>query len=142
MKRREYHHSLHNIVERKIMCDLGDDYGIEGEYQFFKVVGFPVRVATVDGFQGEENDIIILSMVRSKIRVTLVSSSKRIVFALLFLALKRPCFVFGNFEPMSDGNREWRKIIDYAKRIGAFVNKIPLKSHHSFDLFDTTSAQE
>jgi len=43
---------------------------------------------------------------------------------------------------MSDGNREWRKIIDYAKRIGAFVNKIPLKSHHSFDLFDTTSAQE
>lgn len=56
-----------------------------------------VRVAAIDDYQGEENDIIILSLVRnnSQSRVGFLKTDNRVCVALS--RAKNGLYVFGNF---------------------------------------------
>ena len=77
-----------------------------------------IRISTVDNFQGEENDIVILSLVRSNVegRVGFLRDSNRICVALS--RAKIGFFVVGNFSMLKmRGGKEWSKILeDMAKK--------------------------
>lgn len=75
-------------------------------------------VRTVDGFQGEQNEVIILSAVRSCSSSGFVAVENRAVVALS--RAKRGMYVFGNEETLlgdQAGRKTWGKVFDvFAKR--------------------------
>ncbi|GFN85330.1 nfx1-type Zinc finger-containing protein 1-like [Plakobranchus ocellatus] len=86
----------------------------------------PVRATTVDNFQGEENDIIILSLVRSneKNRVGFLKVENRVCVALS--RAKKGLFVVGNLELLSSQSKLWNKILDTARLGGSVGNGLPV----------------
>ena len=83
-----------------------------------------VRVTAVDNFQGEENDIVLLSLVRSneKSRVGFSGVENRICVALS--RARQGLFVIGNFAMLASKSSMWDKIITKAitrKQIGRFL---------------------
>ena len=84
-----------------------------------------VRVTTVDNYQGEENDIIILSLVRNnhQNQIGFLKASNRVCVALS--RAKEGLFIFGNaqclddatYKPLKEGNEAqsqehiWQKVI-------------------------------
>ena len=74
-----------------------------------------VRITAVDNFQGEENDIIILSLVRSndKGSVGFLKIQNRICVALS--RAKKGFYCFGNFTLLRDSCDTWRDILRYLK---------------------------
>ena len=71
-----------------------------------------IKVTSVDNFQGEENDIIILSLVRSNDKKTVgfLKESNRVCVALS--RAKMGLFVIGNFSLMKEaGGTIWKAII-------------------------------
>lgn len=93
--------------------------------------GLYVNVATVDSFQGEENDIVLLSLVRSgtKPNIGFLSVENRICVALS--RAKLGFFIFGNAEFVSNASPLWRRVVQimcsaehpYGRRVG---NHLPL----------------
>ena len=72
-----------------------------------------IRISTVNNFQGEENDIVILSLVCSNAegRVGFLRDSNRICVALS--RAKLGFFVVGNFSMLKmRGGKEWSKILE------------------------------
>ena len=67
-----------------------------------------VRVATVDNFQGEENDIILLSLVRSK-KIGFLKKENRICVALS--RARQGFFCIGNFEMLRKCCKTWQSIV-------------------------------
>jgi len=105
-----------------------------------------IRVNTVDNYQGEENDIIIISLVRSNKNNNLgfVKIENRICVA--FSRAKMGMFVFGNFDFIYKAEREnankenasnlWQKIITLANKknvIGDILNLCC--QNHAEDIF-------
>ena len=72
-----------------------------------------VRITAVDNFQGEENDIIILSLVRSNDNgsVGFLKIQNRICVALS--RAKKGFYCFGNFTLLRDSCDTWRDILQY-----------------------------
>ena len=70
-----------------------------------------VRVTTVDNFQGEENDIILLSLVRSNDRgvIGFLKEDNRICVALS--RAKHGFYCMGNFEILRNGSETWKNIV-------------------------------
>ena len=71
-----------------------------------------IKVTSVDNFQGEENDIIILSLVRSNDKKTVgfLKESNRVCVALS--RAKMGLFVIGNFSLIKEaGGKVWKAII-------------------------------
>lgn len=76
-------------------------------------------VRTIDGFQGEENDVILLSLVRvpdaacGQARPGFVADENRAVVAIS--RAKRGLYVFGNAQTVLNGNRRsrhtWEKVV-------------------------------
>lgn len=77
-----------------------------------------VRVCTVDNFQGEENDIILMSLVRSndKHKIGFLSTDNRICVALS--RAKKGFFCIGNIELFEAKNDLWKKIIEEMRAVG------------------------
>ena len=75
-----------------------------------------VRVTVVDNFQGEENDIIILSLVRSNTRgsVGFLKIENRICVALS--RAKKGFYCFGNFSLLRECSELWDNIVGYMKK--------------------------
>ncbi|CAL1544822.1 unnamed protein product [Lymnaea stagnalis] len=73
-----------------------------------------VRVTAVDNFQGEENDIILLSLVRSNEQnnVGFLKVDNRVCVALS--RAKKGLFVIGNFNVLRTQSKLWEKIIQTA----------------------------
>ncbi|KAF2843206.1 P-loop containing nucleoside triphosphate hydrolase protein [Patellaria atrata CBS 101060] len=73
--------------------------------KFFKVV-------TVDSYQGEENDIVLLSLVRSnnKGKIGFLSVDNRVCVALS--RAKRGFYIFGNGELLSNESRTWSEVVN------------------------------
>ncbi|KAH3710995.1 NFX1-type zinc finger-containing protein 1-like [Dreissena polymorpha] len=76
-----------------------------------------VRITAVDNFQGEENDIIVLSLVRSSLEIN-VSKRNPIGFVgienRICVALSRAkygLFVLGNFKLLERSSQLWKEII-------------------------------
>ena len=86
-----------------------------------------VRVAAVDDFQGEENDIIILSLVRSndKGKIGFLKVENRVCVSLS--RAKKGMFVIGNLSMLRDkDNTKWPAILEQLDKEGCVGNGLPL----------------
>lgn len=74
-----------------------------------------VKITVVDNFQGEENDIIILSLVRSNAEdnIGFLNIENRVCVALS--RAKKGFYVIGNFEMLARKNQLWKSITALAK---------------------------
>ncbi|RDX62227.1 putative helicase MAGATAMA 3, partial [Mucuna pruriens] len=84
--------------------------------------GFSVDVRSVDGFQGSEEDIIIISTVRSNGigKVGFLSNKQR---ANVALTRARYClWILGNASTLLNSHSVWRKVVLDAKVRGCFHN--------------------
>ncbi|XP_064399168.1 NFX1-type zinc finger-containing protein 1-like [Halichondria panicea] len=89
-----------------------------------------VRTAVVDDFQGEENRIILLSLVRSnnEQRIGFVGIENRICVALS--RAKMSLFIIGNVQMLRDKvETVWPKIIDKLKEMNCIGEALPLHCH-------------
>ena len=84
-----------------------------------------VKVTSVDSYQGEENDIILLSLVRSE-ALGFVADHSRICVAMS--RAKHGLYVIGNFSRLfSIKSRLWRALVSHVKTQGKFGSLLPLK---------------
>uniref|UniRef100_A0A8W8IV13 RZ-type domain-containing protein n=1 Tax=Magallana gigas TaxID=29159 RepID=A0A8W8IV13_MAGGI len=74
------------------------------------------KITVVDNFQGEENDIILLSLVRSNDegRIGFLKIENRVCVSLS--RAKHGFYVIGNFNLMSDNSDLWKKVVKHAKQ--------------------------
>ncbi|XP_064610398.1 NFX1-type zinc finger-containing protein 1-like [Liolophura sinensis] len=74
-----------------------------------------VRVTAVDNYQGEENDIILLSLVRSNKegKIGFLSIENRVCVALS--RARRGIYVIGNFGLLAEQSPLWSKMINFLK---------------------------
>ena len=79
-----------------------------------------IDLNTVDGFQGKENDIIIVSAVRANDAGTVgfLADLRRMNVGLT--RARRGLFVVGNAYTLSH-NRQWRELMEQAQLAGAFI---------------------
>ncbi|KAF7849074.1 hypothetical protein BT93_L1266 [Corymbia citriodora subsp. variegata] len=92
-----------------------------GKY-YENIKGFMVKVKSVDGFQGGEEDIVIISTVRSNSRgnIGFLSNTKRTNVAL---TRARYClWILGNGKTLTRSNSVWEAVVDNAKSRGCFFN--------------------
>jgi len=84
--------------------------------EFKKLDITTVRITSVDNYQGEENDIILLSLVRSnKVgSIGFLSASNRVCVALS--RAKIGLFVMGNANLLASKNELWRTVLDILKK--------------------------
>ena len=85
-----------------------------------------VRVTPVDNFQGEENDVILLSLVRSNEqgKIGFLQTHNRVCVALS--RARKGLYVVGNMEQMADASSLWNGIIKELKANGQLVDALPL----------------
>ena len=85
-----------------------------------------VRITAVDNFQGEENDIILLSLVRSneKKKIGFLSIRNRICVALS--RAREGLYCIGNFDMLSEKSELWNKIVQDMKGRDAFGESLEL----------------
>ncbi|XP_076435286.1 NFX1-type zinc finger-containing protein 1-like isoform X2 [Babylonia areolata] len=85
-----------------------------------------VRVSSVDNYQGEENDIVILSLVRSNNDddIGFLKFDNRIVVALS--RAKMGLYVVGNFEVLQRSSDLLRKVVDRAAAEGTLGEGLSL----------------
>jgi helicase required for RNAi-mediated heterochromatin assembly 1 len=74
-------------------------------------VGSTFKVVTVDSYQGEENDVVLLSLVRSNYegKMGFLSVINRVCVALS--RARRGFYLFGNAELLCRGSRIWAEVI-------------------------------
>ena len=83
-----------------------------------------VKVTSVDSYQGEENDIILVSLVRSE-ALGFVADHSRICVAMS--RAKHGLYVIGNFSRLfSIKSRLWRALVRHVKKQGKFGSSLPL----------------
>ncbi|XP_044415084.1 probable helicase MAGATAMA 3 [Triticum aestivum] len=99
---------------RAIQEKLGKTYEMHG--------GFSVKVRSVDGFQGAEEDIIIFSTVRSNSTgsVGFLNNVNRTNVALT--RAKHCLWIVGNATTLVSSKTVWQKIVADAKERGCFLN--------------------
>jgi len=85
-----------------------------------------VRITPVDNYQGEENDIILLSLVRSNNegKIGFLQTQNRVCVALS--RAKMGLFVIGNMTIMAEASLLWSGITDQLKKNGRLVAGLPL----------------
>ena len=86
-----------------------------------------VRVTVLDNYQGEENDIILLSLVRSNSngKLGFMKIENRICVALS--RAKIGLFVIGNFDLFEQGSPLWKKILKDVRGMSAFKDFLTLR---------------
>ena len=91
-----------------------------------------VRLTTVDNFQGEENDVILLSLVRSNKneKVGFIKIVNRACVALS--RAKKGFYCIGNFDLLSKHGEIWSKVVNDLKASESIGNALPLvcQIHH------------
>ena len=83
-----------------------------------------VRITCIDNYQGEENKIILLSLVRS-VRPGFVTEFNRICVALS--RAQRGFYCIGNFRLFTQTSTVWHNIIEDAKKKGFYGTSLPLE---------------
>ena len=98
-----------------------------------------VRLTTVDNFQGEENDIILLSLVRSNKdeKIGFIMMVNRACVALS--RAKKGFYCIGNFDLLSKHSEIWSKIVNDLKAIESIGDALPLvcQNHHTEEKVET-----
>ncbi|XP_033625781.1 NFX1-type zinc finger-containing protein 1-like isoform X2 [Asterias rubens] len=88
-----------------------------------------VRVSVVDNYQGEECDIIILSLVRSNDqgKIGFLKTSNRV--CVMLSRAKMGLYCIGNFDQLSANSALWKAITDELKTKKLLGNKLVLACH-------------
>ena len=98
-----------------------------------------VRLTTVDNFQGEENDIILLSLVRSNKdeKIGFIKMVNRACVALS--RAKKGFYCIGNFDLLSKHSEIWSKIVNDLKASESIGDALPLvcQNHHTEEKVET-----
>lgn len=83
-----------------------------------------VRVSSVDGYQGEENDIILLSLVRSNSHnsVGFLKTDNRVCVALSRARLG--FYIAGNLNLLARASDLWKKVEEYLCKLNALGRQI------------------
>lgn len=105
----------YNASEITILATyIGQVFMLRKELKAIRM-GDSVRITTVDNYQGEENDIILLSLVRSNERsnVGFLKVDNRVCVALS--RAKKGFFAIGNFEMLASNSKLWTAIVETAK---------------------------
>ena len=86
-----------------------------------------VRVSTVDNYQGEENDILLLSLVRSNSQGTIgfLGIDNRVCVALS--RARHALYCIGNFAQLCAKSQLWNRILTYVKNAGLLGDGIVLQ---------------
>lgn len=86
---------------------------------------FNVRVAVLDAYQGEESDIILLSLVRSNTRreIGFLSSENRI--AVVLSRAKFGLYIVANMECLASASSTWKRILEIMKKKQVIGDAIP-----------------
>ncbi|XVF06350.1 hypothetical protein REPUB_Repub06bG0040400 [Reevesia pubescens] len=95
---------------------------IEKKYSGYADSGFSVSIRSVDGFQGGEEDVIIISTVRCNINgsIGFLSNRQR---ANVALTRARHClWILGNEATFVKSGSVWKKLVIDAKQRGCFFN--------------------
>ncbi|XP_059049259.1 NFX1-type zinc finger-containing protein 1-like [Achroia grisella] len=89
-----------------------------------------VKVTPVDNYQGEENRIIILSLVRSNRdgNIGFLSAPNRICVALS--RAKEGFYLFGNMKTLQSASNTWRSISDKLQAQNAIGDKLRIECEH------------
>lgn len=92
--------TFYNGQRKRILRLLRSHSYLQGQY---------VNVVTVDSYQGEENDIVILSLVRSGTQIGFLSVENRVCVALS----RARCgfYIFGNAKRLSAASPLWEQVI-------------------------------
>ena len=101
-----------------------------------------VRLATVDNFQGEESDIILLSLVHNNKdeKIGFISDVNRACVALS--RAKKGFYCTGNFALLSKHSEIWGKIVPDLKKCGSIGNALPLVCQIHRDEVTTETAED
>ncbi|XP_068633250.1 NFX1-type zinc finger-containing protein 1 [Battus philenor] len=86
-----------------------------------------MKITVVDNYQGEENRIVILSLVRSNRdgKIGFLSARNRICVAMS--RAREGFYIFGNMDMLRDASQTWRSIGDKMKAQNVLGKKIFLK---------------
>ncbi|KAJ9679698.1 hypothetical protein PVL29_021575 [Vitis rotundifolia] len=106
-----YKAQVHEIQKK-----LGKAYSTDADSEF------SVKVSTVDGFQGDEEDVIIISTVRCNSGgfIGFVKNYKR---ANVSLTRARHClWITGNARTLENSHSVWEKVVQHAKEQRCFYN--------------------
>jgi ATP-dependent RNA/DNA helicase IGHMBP2 len=81
-----------------------------------------IEVNSVDGYQGRERDVIIVSTVRSNRqgRIGFLEDWRRMNVAMT--RAKCGLFVVGDLATLAEGDTYWAAFVQYANRIGVVIN--------------------
>jgi hypothetical protein len=102
-----------------------------------------IRISSVDNFQGEENDIIILSLVRSNKngKIGFLNVPNRVCVALS--RAKKAMYCIGNISMMARQNKLWKKIKNHLHQNSMIGTSLPLCCpKHPEKKIDATSAED
>lgn len=130
-------HTLRDYIEMIGIGKIQDervDFGIISPYRaqvrlirkllkwqkFFRTLRRQISVNSVDGFQGQERDVIIISMVRDNEKGTIgfLRDLRRMNVAITRARMK--LIILGNAETLSQ-HKFYRQFIEYVKEHGDFV---------------------
>ena len=89
-----------------------------------------VRIATVDGYQGEENDIVLVSLVRSS-KIGFLAEANRT--CMLLSRAKKGMYVIGNFNTFSNGSTLWQKLVTTMQSHGRYGDALQVYCHNHSD---------
>ncbi|KAF9891202.1 hypothetical protein FE257_004766 [Aspergillus nanangensis] len=95
--------TFYNGQRKKLLKLLRDKPYLQGQY---------MKVVTVDSYQGEENQIVILSLVRSSPNtgIGFLSIQNRVCVALS--RARNGFFIFGNAKCLASANPLWKEVIN------------------------------
>eukprot|EP01116_Phalansterium_solitarium_P021910 TRINITY_DN7033_c0_g1_i2.p1 TRINITY_DN7033_c0_g1~~TRINITY_DN7033_c0_g1_i2.p1 ORF type:complete len:1253 (+),score=300.21 TRINITY_DN7033_c0_g1_i2:224-3982(+) len=118
----------------------GQVFLLRKEFRNLQIGG--IRITSVDNFQGEENQIIVLSLVRSNTsgEIGFLKASNRVCVALS--RAKVGMFVVGNANLLLQKNELWRKVIDNFKGQRCFGTQLNLKCQNHPEKYTLVAKQE
>ncbi|XP_020617882.1 helicase required for RNAi-mediated heterochromatin assembly 1-like, partial [Orbicella faveolata] len=91
-----------------------------------------ISVATIDSFQGQENDIILISLVRSSKsgKIGHLSSSNRLCVAIS--RARCGLYLFGNDAQLSKASKIWKKVTEAMWKRRCLGDRFPFRSSSQF----------
>ena len=103
-----------------------------------------VKIVAIDNYQGEENDVVLLSLVRSNLenKAGFVKDDNRLCVALS--RAKQGLYVMGNFSMLEKESSLWAKMMETAKEAGCFGDALSLfcENHPQDDGVKVTTADD
>ena len=102
-----------------------------------------LRICSVDNFQGEESDIVVLSLVRSNKsgNIGFLNVANRVCVALS--RAKKALYCIGNISMMAEKNKLWRTVKAHLEKKSAIGSSLPLYCpNHQDKIVQASSAND